>query len=185
MTATTGCTGYWENKTLRTQFFVSWHWGIRLLNQRPKDAFIFGPLSFCPFPSQFSLVQSLSHVWLFATSWTAAPQASLSITNSRSLLKLMSIESVTPSNHLILCCPLLLLPSIFPSIRVSSNESVLRIRWAKYWTFSFSISPSNEHSGLIFLGRIGWISLESKGLSITFSNTRVRKHQFFSAQLSL
>ena len=96
-----------------------------------------------------SLVQSLSHVQLFVTPWTAARQASLSITNSRSLLNLMSIESVRPSNHLILCRPLLLPPSIFPSIRVFSNEAVLRIRWPKYWSFSFSISPSNEYSGLI------------------------------------
>ena len=94
--------------------------------------------------SQFSSLQSLSHVQLFATLWTAACQASLSITNSRSLLKLMSIESVMPSNHLILCCPLILLPSIFPSSRVFSNESVLHIRWSKYWSFSFNISPSNE-----------------------------------------
>ena len=99
---------------------------------------------------QFSSVQLLSGVLLFATPWTAAHQASLSITNFRSLLKLMSIESVMPSNHLILCHPLLLLPSIFPSIRVVSNESVLRIRWPKYWSFSFGISPSNVYSGLIF-----------------------------------
>ena len=98
---------------------------------------------------QFSSVQSLSCVQLFATPWTAAHQASQSITNSRSLLKLMSIESVMPSNHLILCRPLLLLPSIFPSIRVLSNDLVLLIRWPKYWSFSFSISPSNEYSGLI------------------------------------
>ena len=98
---------------------------------------------------QFSSVQSLSHVRLFVTSWTAARQASLSITNSRSLFKLMSVESVMPSNHLILCCPLLLLPSIFPSIRVFSNESVLCIRWPKYWTFSFSVSPSSDYLGLI------------------------------------
>ena len=97
---------------------------------------------------QLSSVQSLSHVWLFAAPWTAARQASLSITNSWRLLKLMSIESVMPSNHLILCRSLLLLPSIFPSIRVLSNESVLCIRWPKYWSFSFSISPSNEYSGL-------------------------------------
>ena len=97
----------------------------------------------------FVVVQSLSHVQLFATPWTAARQASLAFTSSLSLLKLMSIESVTPSNHLILCRPLLLLPSIFPSIRVFSNESALRIRWLKYWSFSFSISPSNEYSGLI------------------------------------
>ena len=110
-------------------------------------------------------IQSLSHVWLFVTPWTAAHQASLSITNSLSLLKLMSIKSVMPSNHLILCCPLLLLPSIFPSIRVFSNDSVLHIRWPKYWSFSFSISPSNEYSGLFPLGLTGLISLLSKGLS--------------------
>jgi len=97
-------------------------------------------------PDSFSSVQLLGHVQLFVTSWTAAHQASLSITNSRSLLKLMSIESVMPSNHLILCCSLLLSPSIFPSIRVFSNESALCIRWPKYWSFSFNISPSNEHS---------------------------------------
>ena len=100
--------------------------------------------------SGFSSVQSLSHVRLFVIPWTAACQASLSITNSRSLLKLMSIDSVMPSNHLILCCPFLLLPSIFPSIRVFSNESVPPIRWPKYWSFSCSISPSSEYSGLIF-----------------------------------
>ena len=107
---------------------------------------------------QFSSVQSLSRVQLLGTPWTAARQASLSITNSRSLLKLMSIESVMPSNHLNLCHPLLLLPSIFPSIRVFSNESVLCIRWPKYWSFSFSISPSNESSGLISF-RIDWFDL--------------------------
>ena len=105
-----------------------------------------------------SLVQSLSPVQLFATPWTAASQASLSITNSQSLLKLMSIESVMPSNHLILCHPLLLLPSIFPSIKIFSNESVLPIRWPKYWSFSFSISPSNEYSGLISF-RMDWLDL--------------------------
>ena len=105
-----------------------------------------------------SSVQSLSHVWLFVTPWTAACQAFLSITNSWSLLKLMSIELVMPPNHLILCHPLLLPPSIFPSIRVFSNESTLCIRWPKYWSFSFSISPSNEYSGLISF-RIDWIDL--------------------------
>ena len=122
-----------------------------------------GRLSQGPLPSSlarkvFSSVQSLSHVRLFVTPWTAARQASLSITNSWSLLKLISIKSVMPSNHLIFCRPLLLPPSIFPSIRVFSNESVLRIRWPKYWCFSFSISPSNEYSGLISF-RIGWLDL--------------------------
>ena len=106
---------------------------------------------------RLSSVQSLSHVQLFVTPWAAARQASLSITNSRSLLKLMSIEWVMPSNHLILCHPLLL-SSIFPSTRVFSNESVLRIRWPKYWSFSFSISPSSEYSGLIFF-RMDWLDL--------------------------
>ena len=107
---------------------------------------------------QFNSVQLLSRVHLFVTPWTAACQASLSITNSQSLLKLMSIELVMPSKHLILCCPLLLLPSIFPSIRLFSNESALRIRWPKKWRFSFNISPSNEHPGLISL-RMDWLDL--------------------------
>ena len=132
-----------------------------------------------------SLVQSLSHVSLLATTWTAARQASLSIANSQSLLQLMSIESVMPSNHLILHRPLLLLPSTFPSIRVFSDESVLHIRWPKYWSFSFSISPSNEHPGLISF-RMNWLDLlASKELSRVFSNTTVQKHQFFVTQLSL
>jgi len=105
-----------------------------------------------------SWVQSLSRVQLFATPWTAARRVSLSIANSWSSLKLMSIESVMPSNHLILCCPLLLPPSIFPRIRVFSNESVLRIRWPKYWSFSFNISPFNEHPGLISF-RMDWLDL--------------------------
>ena len=99
----------------------------------------------CALLFPFSSVQLLSHVWLFATPWTAARQASLSVTNSRSFLKLMSVESVMPSNHLIPCCPLLLPPSIFPSIRVFSNEPAFCIRWPKYWSFSFNISPSSEH----------------------------------------
>ena len=106
--------------------------------------------------------KSVTHIWLFVTPWTAAFQASLFITNSQSLLKLMSIELVMSSNHLILCCPLLLPPSIFPSIRVFSNESVLPIRWPKYWSFSFSISPSNEYSWLISFGK-DWFDLEVQG----------------------
>ena len=112
----------------------------------------------CSKSFKFSSLQSLSHVRLFATPWTAVRQASLSITNSQSLLKLMSTESGMPSNHLILCRPIFLPPSIFPSIRVFSNESVLRIRWPKYWSFSFSISPFNEYSGLISF-RIDWFDL--------------------------
>ena len=108
--------------------------------------------------TKFSSVQSLSHIRLFATPWTAACQASLSITNSRSLFKFMSIELVMPSNHFVLCHPLLLPPSIFLSIRVFSNEPVLCIRWPKYWSFSFSISPSNEYSGLISF-RMDWLDL--------------------------
>ena len=135
------------------------------------EGFLFMCLMAC-----FSSFQSLSHVRLFATSWTAAHQACLSITNSWSLPKLISIESVMPSNYLILC-PLLLKPSIFSSIRVFSNESALCIRWRKYRSFSFSISPFSEHPGLI--------SLQSKGLSRVFSNTTVQKHQFLGAQLSL
>ena len=106
----------------------------------------------------FGSVQSLSHIQLFATPWTAACQASLSIANSQSLLKLMSIESVMPSNHLILCCPLLLLPLIFPSLWVFSNESVIRIKWPEYWSFSFSISPYNEYSWLTSF-RMDWLDI--------------------------
>ena len=134
----------------------------------------------------FSSVQSLSCVLrlhVFETSWATVRQASLSITNSWSLLKLMSIESEMPSNHLILYCPLLLPHSIFPRMRIFSNESVLRIRWPKYW--SFSISPSNGYSGWLPLGWTGWISLLSKGLSRVFSNTAVQKHRFFGIQLPL
>ena len=132
---------------------------------------------------KFSSLQSLSHIQLFVTLWTAAHQASLSITNSQSLPKLMSNVSVMPSNHLILCRPLLLHPSIFPSIRVFSNKSVLHIRWPKYMSFSFSISTSSWYSRLISLGLTGWISLQFKRLSRIFSYTTVQKHQFFSTQL--
>ena len=131
---------------------------------------------------QFS---SLSHVQLFATPWTEACQASLSITNSQSLLKFMSIELVRESNIFILCHPLILLSSIFPSIRDFSYEAILCIRWPKYWCFNFSISPFNEYWGLISFRMAGLISLQSKGLSRVFSNTTIQKHQFFRAQLSL
>ena len=142
------------------------------------------------FGLQFSLVvQPLSHVQLFAIPWTAAHQASLSITSSRSLLKLMSIESVMPSNHLILCHPHLLLPSIFPSIRVFSNELVLCIRWPKYWSFSFSISPSNEYPGLTSF-RMDWLDLLAVGtlkslLQHHSSKASIlRCSAFFTVQLS-
>ena len=136
------------------------------------------------FWAEFSSVQSLSHVWLFVTPWIAARQASLSITNSRSSLRLMSIQSVMPSSHLILCRPLLLLPPIPPSIRVFSNESTLHMRWPKYWSFSLtSVLPKNTQ-GWSPSECTGWISLQSKGLSRVFSNTTVQKHQFFGTQLS-
>ena len=132
----------------------------------------------------FNSVQSLSHVRLFATPWTAAHQASLSITNSWSLLKLMSIKSVMPSNHLILCHPLLLPPSIVPSIKVFSDESVLCIRLPKYWSFSFSISPSNEYSGLISF-RMDWFDLFAvQGTLKSLLQHHSSKASFFSAQLS-
>jgi len=130
-------------------------------------------------------LEKLSHVQFFVTPWTAAQQASLSIRNSHCLLKLMSIELVMSSNHLILCCPLLLLPSIFRSIMVFSNESVLRINQPKYWSFRFTNSSCNEYSGLISF-RMDWLDLLAvQGLSRDFSNTTVQKDQFFSAQLSL
>ena len=132
----------------------------------------------------FSSIQLLSRVQLFATPWTAARHASLSITNSRSPPKSMSIESMMPSNHLILCCPLLLPPSIFPNVRVFSNESVLRIRWQSFGiSASTSVLPVNIQDWFPF----GWtgLILQFKGLSRVFSNTTVQKHQFFGAQLSL
>ena len=138
-------------------------------------------------PSSLSVqsVQSLSRVQLFATPWTAACQASLSITDSRSSLKLMSIKSMMPSSYLIFCCPLLFLPPIPPSIRVFSNESTLRMRWPKYWSFSFSISPSKEHPGLNSF-RMDWLDLLAvQGTRKSLTNTIVQEHQFFSAQLSL
>ena len=133
----------------------------------------------------FSSVQSFSHVWLFSTPWTAARQASLSITNSQSSLRVTSMESVMPSSHLILCRPLFLVPSIFPSIRIFSDESALCIRWPKYWSFSFNISPYNEHLGWSPLGWTGWISLQSKGLSRVFSKkaSSLQCLAFFIVQL--
>ena len=141
------------------------------------------------FPSavlvSFSSVQSLSRVWLFVTPWTAACQASLSVINSQSLLKLMRIALVMPSNHLILCYSLLLLSSILPSIRVFSSESVLRIRWPKYWSFSFSISPSSECSGLISF-RIDWFDLLAvQGTLKSLLQHHSSKGSILRAQLSL
>ena len=134
---------------------------------------------------QFSLVQLLSHVQLFVSPWTAACQTSLSITNSRSLFKLMSIKSVMQSNHLIFCHPHLLPPSILPSIRVFSNESVLCIKRPRYWSFSFTISPSNECTGLISF-RINWLDhLAVQGTLKSLSPTTIQNHQLFSVQLSL
>ena len=133
---------------------------------------------------QFSSVQSLSRVWLFATPWTTARQASLSITNSWSWPRLMSIESVMPSSHLILCHPLLFLPPISPSIRVFSNESTLRMRWSKYWSFSFSFSSSNEHPGLISF-RMDWLDLLAvQGTPKSLLQHHSSKASSFSAQLS-
>ena len=147
--------------------------------------------SACPVPGKmhvhhwceycyFVVVHRLNRVQLFAVTCTAAGQVSIAFTVSWSLLRLGSIELVTPSSHLILCRALLLLPSIFPSIRIFSNEPALRIRWPEYWSFSFNISPSNQHPGLIL--RMDWLDLHAIQV---FSNTTVQKHQFFSAQLSL
>ena len=150
----------------------------------------FSLISASPPLRQFSSVQLPSHVWLFATPWTAALQASLSINNSQSLLKLMPIESVMTSSRLILCHPLLLPPLIFPSIMVFSNESALRMRWPKYWSFSFNISPSNEYSGLISL-RIDWFGLLALQATLksllqhhSLKASILRRSAFFIVQLS-
>ena len=151
---------------------IAYWWAVTLSAGKRRDSV------------QFSSVQSLSRVWLFATPWTAACQASLSITNSRSSLRLTSIESVMPSSHLILCHPLLLLTPISPSIRVFSNESTLHMMWSKYWSFSFRSFLPKKSQGWSPSEWTGWISLQSKGLSRVFSNTTVQKHQFFGTQLS-
>ena len=170
---------------MKTDFTTHWLFDLhKLLFSLPHDLQLFnGNDKYCNY--FVSSVQSLRHVWLYATAWTAALQAYLPITNSQSLLKLMSIESVMPSNHLILCHPLLLLLSVFPSIRVFSKESVLCLRWPKYWSFSFTISPSNEYPGLISF-RMDWLDLLAvQGTLKSSPTTTVQKHQFFSAQLSL
>ena len=136
-------------------------------------------------PVQSSSVQSLIRVWLFVIPWTAPHKSSLFITNSQSFHKLMSIESVMPSNHLILCHPFLLLPSIFPRIRVFSNKSALCIRWPKYWSFNFSISSSNEYSGMISF-KMDWLDLHAvQGTLNSLLKLTVQKHQFFGPQVSL
>ena len=153
------CTHCWAEATLKyghvlPQIWKKWCFTIFFFLPWNEESFITNALLLL----QFSSVQSLSRVWLFATPWTAARQASLSITNSQSSLRLTSVESVMPSSHCILCRPLLLLPPIPPSIRVFSRESSLHITFPKYWNFSFSISPSNEYSGLISF-RIEWFAL--------------------------
>ena len=153
--------------------YLTFHFHLEVWNQKSLDILQCFTLSLSV---QFSSVQSLSHVQLFETSWTTACQASLSITNSQSLLKLMSIDSVMPSNHLILCHPLLLPPSIFPSIRIFFNESVLCIRWPQYWNFSFSISPSSEYSGLISF-RIDWYDI----LAVQGTPERLLQHHSLKA----
>ena len=175
--------------------FVSWLYGINNMVS-VSQIFIQTLISFLPPLSshlfsagathQSGSVQSLSRVWLFETQWIAARQASVSIANSWSSLRLTSIEWIMPSSHLILCRPLLLLPPIPPSIRVFSNESTLLMRCPKYWSFSFSIIPSKELISQDWspLEWTGWIFLQSKGLSRIFSNTTVQKHQFFGTQPS-
>ena len=202
------CLSQLATKTLHVKLLLHSNHSVRVISLPLCSQFTFPPLfdikhyrktlqknskRTFQFPHyQFSLVQSLSHVRLFAAPWTTAHRASLSITNSQSLLKLMPIESVMPSSHLILCRPLLLLSPIPPSIRVFSNESTLCMRWPKYWSFSFSINEADWKHQLPMntqdwspLGWTGWISLQSKGLSRVFFNTTVQKHQVFRAQVSL
>ena len=161
---------------------LSWsHWWA-LINKCREDFSVFILTSLQYLTLCYSVAKSSQ---LFVTLWTAACQASLAFIISWSVLTLMSIESVILSNHLIPYHPLLLLPSIFPSMRVFSSESALHIRWPKYWSFSFSISPSMNMQGWFPLGLTGWISLQSKGLSRVFTSTTIQKHQFFGAQPSL
>ena len=149
---------YWATSASFIYRWWIWVLTLKVMLLRPVNKCSHNTRKVSTYHISFSSVQSLSRVRLFATPWTAAHQASLSITNSRSLLKLMSIESVMPSNHPVLCRPLLLLPSVFPSIRVFSNEPVLHISWPKYCSFRFSISPSNEYSGLMSF-RMDWLDL--------------------------
>ena len=159
-------------------------WPSIFLHQEKNYLYLTGIYCNVSVAKLFSTVQSLSRIWLLVIPWTAARQASLSITNSRSLPKLMSMESVMPSSHLILCHPLHLLPPTPPSIRYFSNESTLSITWPKYWSFSFSISSSNEHPGLISF-RMDWLDLlEVQGTLKSLLQHHSSKHQFFGAQLS-
>ena len=176
---------YWHNKGKRMESKII---DTYILIHRKKKIRITAIVPICITDHKVCLhisVQLLSCTWLLMTPWTVACQASLSITNSQSLLKLMSIKSVMPSNHLILCCPLLLLHSILPNIRVFSNESVLHIRWPTYWvSASASVLPVNIQDWFP-LGLTDLISLQPKGLSRVFSNTTVQRHQFFDTYLSL
>ena len=176
---------YWHNKGKRMESKII---DTYILIHRKKKIRITAIVPICITDHKVCLhisVQLLSCIWLLTTPWTVACQASLSITNSQSLLKLMSIKSVMPSNHLILCCPLLLLHSILPNIRVFSNESVLHIRWPTYWvSASASVLPVNIQDWFP-LGLTDLISLQPKGLSRVFSNTTVQRHQFFDTYLSL
>ena len=168
--------GIWTNYVDSVKLHLGPRWGFVLVITGSL-----GPRA----EAEFSSVQSFNHVRLFATPWTAAHQAFLSVTKSWSLLWFMSIELVMPSNHLILCCPLLLLPPIPPSIRVFSNESALQNRWPNYWSFSFNISPSNENPGLMSF-KMDWLDhLAIQGTLKSLLQHHSSKHQFFRAQLSL
>ena len=163
-------------------FTILWSF-LQYINMNQPQVYMFPQSWPLPSPPQFSSIQ-FSRSVLSDSLWPHGPQHARPPCPSPAPRVYSTSQSVMPSNHLILCHPLLLLPSIFPNIRVFSNELAFCIRWPKYWSFSFSISPSNEHSGLISF-RMDWISLQSKGLWRVFSNTTVQKHQFFGAQLSL